>query len=56
MSTHHVAAVKAAWRFPEIQVIHPLINLGGVGIQGGTRFDMEGAVASAHSRARASSP
>ena len=50
MSTHHVAAVKAAWRFPEIQVIHPLINLGGVGIQGGTRCDMEGAVASAHSQ------
>ncbi len=48
MSTHHVAAVKAAWRFPGIQVIHPLINLGGVGIQGGTRCDMEGAIASAH--------
>lgn len=50
MSTHHVAAVKAAWRFPEIQVIHPLINAGGVGIQGGTLYDMEGAVASAHNQ------
>ena len=48
MSTHHVAAVKAAWRFPEIQVIHPLINAGGVGIQGGTLYEMEGAIASAH--------
>ena len=50
MSTHHVAAVKAAWRFPEIQVIHPLINAGGVGIQGGTLYDMVGAVASAHNQ------
>ena len=48
MSTHHFAAVKAAWRFPEIQVIHPLINAGGVGIQGGTPYEMEGAIASAH--------
>ena len=48
MSTHHVAAVKAAWRFPEIEVIHPLINASGVGIQGGTLEEMEGAIASAH--------
>ena len=48
MSTHHVAAVKAAWRFPQIEVIHPLINAAGVGIQGGTLAQMEGAVESAH--------
>lgn len=48
ISTHHVAAVKAAWRFEQIEVIHPLINARGVGIQGGTLEQMEGAIASAH--------
>ena len=43
MSTHYVAAVKAAWRFSEIQVIHPLINAGGVGIQGG-KFSQTAAI------------
>ena len=44
VSTHHVACVKAAPRFGMIDVIHPLINLGGIGIQDGTREDMEAAI------------
>ena len=47
VSTHYVACVQAAPRFPMIDVIHPLINLGGIGIQDGTREDMERAVAAA---------
>ena len=47
VSTHFVACVKAAPRFPMIDVIHPLINHAGIGIQDGTREDMEAAIQSA---------
>ncbi len=47
VSTHHVACVKAAPRFGMIEVIHPLINAEGIGIQDGTREDMEQAIAAA---------
>lgn len=50
ISTHYVAAVRAALRFPQIEVIHPLINASGVGIQDGTRADMEAAIQAAHAR------
>lgn len=40
VSTHFAGCVKAAVRFPQIDVIHPLINIGGIGIQDGTRDDM----------------
>lgn len=40
LSTHYVAAVKAALRVPEIEVIHPLINMQGLGIQDGTAAQM----------------
>ena len=32
VSTHYCGCVQAAPRFPQIRVIHPLINLGGIGI------------------------
>lgn len=44
LSTHHVAAARAALRHPGIQVVHPLINMSGIGIADGTRQDMEQAV------------
>ena len=50
VSTHFVACVKAAPRFPMIDVIHPLINAAGIGIQDGTREDMEVAIAAARER------
>ncbi|NLF27820.1 MAG: 4Fe-4S binding protein [Clostridiales bacterium] len=50
MSTHYVEAVDAAGRFPEIEVVHPLINARGLGIQGGTLSDMEHAIERAHAR------
>ena len=40
ISTHYIAAVKAANRHPEIEVIHPLINMQGLGIQDGTVSEM----------------
>ena len=50
MSTHFVDAVHASWHFSKIEVIHPLINCAGVGIQGGSLADMEREIASAHGR------
>ena len=47
VSTHYVGCVRAAPRFPMIDVIHPLINAGGIGIQDGTRQDMEDAIRAA---------
>lgn len=35
LSTHHIAAVRAAMKYPEIQVVHPIVNKLGIGIQDG---------------------
>lgn len=48
-STHRVAAVDYAPRYPGVDVIHPLINMTGVGIADGTRDEMAAACARAHS-------
>lgn len=45
ISTHHVQAVRAAARWPGMDVVFPLINRQGLGILGGTRADMEDAIA-----------
>ena len=50
VSTHYCACVRAAPRFPMIDVIHPLINARGIGIQDGTRQDMEAAIAAAREK------
>ena len=47
-STHRVDAAAYGPRYPGVDVIHPLINLTGVGLQGGTREEMEKAVAGCH--------
>lgn len=44
VSTHFIDCVRATARFPDIQVVHPLINLAGIGIQDGTREEMENAI------------
>lgn len=44
ISTHYAGCVAAATRFPKIRVIHPLINLRGIGIRDGSREDMEAAI------------
>ncbi|ABO49312.1 aldo/keto reductase [Desulforamulus reducens MI-1] len=48
ISTHHVAAVRAAVEIPEIEVIHPIINKAGVGIADGTVEDMLSAIRRAY--------
>ena len=49
VSTHYAGCVRACTRFPAVRVVHPILNLGGVGIRDGSREDMEQAVA--HARA-----
>lgn len=48
-STHRVAAVDYAPRYPGVDVIHPLINRTGVGIADGARDEMAAAIARAKS-------
>ncbi len=44
ISTHYIAGVKAACKYPEIEIVHPITNLAGLGIQDGTRAEMESAI------------
>ena len=44
VSTHFAGCVEAATRFPVIDVVHPLINRAGLGIQDGDRETMERAI------------
>lgn len=46
-SMHHIAAVEGAIEM-ELDVIHPLLNMTGIGIADGTRDEMEAAVRRAH--------
>lgn len=48
ISTHSVEGVRAAAMIPEFDIIHPLINKSGVGIQGGSVSDMLDAISFAH--------
>lgn len=48
ISTHAVRGVKAAVKTPGIEVVHPLINIQGIGILDGSRADMEMAIKEAH--------
>ena len=48
ISTHHVAGVLGAAQTPEIDVIHPLLNVSGLGIRDGTLAEMRQAISQAH--------
>lgn len=48
VSTHFIRVVRAAALMPEIDVIHPLLNLRGVGIRDGTAAQMLEAIREAH--------
>lgn len=50
ISTHKIAAVKAALKFDEIEIIHPMINKKGMGILDGTRDEMMEAIKNAHKK------
>jgi aryl-alcohol dehydrogenase-like predicted oxidoreductase len=44
VSTHNVEVVEAAANMPEIDVVHPIYNITGIGINDGTSDDMEKAI------------
>jgi len=48
LSTHHVAAVRAATACPDVDVVFALLNVRGLGIQDGTAREMEEALREAH--------
>lgn len=52
LSTHHVAGVLAAAKTKEIQVVHPILNVQGLGIVDGTRQDMEKAIELCYSQGK----
>lgn len=47
ISTHRVEGVNDAAEFSELDVIHPLINLTGIGIEDGSVKEMEAAISKA---------
>ncbi|HHX73564.1 MAG TPA: aldo/keto reductase [Firmicutes bacterium] len=49
-STHQIAAMRAALTMPEIDVVHPLINVDGVGIVDGTAAEMLAAISDLHAQ------
>lgn len=48
ISTHRVEGVLAASKYNEIEVVHPIINKLGIGIQDGTTLDMINAIKKCH--------
>jgi len=47
ISTHSVRGVRAAAAIPQFDVIHPLVNIKGIGIADGTPLEMQEAIAHA---------
>lgn len=48
LSTHFVAAVHASIKYKDLQIVHPILNLRGLGIVDGSADDMVQAVRRAH--------
>lgn len=48
ISTHRIEGVRDALDFPEIEVVFPLINVAGLGIEDGSRDEMAAAILAAH--------
>lgn len=52
ISTHRVEGVTAANQYPEIEVIHPIVNMKGIGIQDGSISDMLEALKISHQKGK----
>lgn len=48
VSTHNIEVVRAVCEMPEIDVVHPLVNISGIGIGDGTLGEMLDAVKAAY--------
>ncbi len=44
ISTHHVTGVLGACLYPEVEILSPLVNISGIGIQGGDLGQMLAAI------------
>lgn len=47
ISTHCVEGVRGTFSFPELEIIHPIFNVKGIGIVDGTRDEMGSAIRAA---------
>ncbi|MDD4568809.1 MAG: aldo/keto reductase [Tepidanaerobacteraceae bacterium] len=52
VSTHTIEVVDAATDMDEIEIIHPIINLRGIGIKDGSLHDMEKAIEKAYKKGK----
>jgi len=52
ISTHRVDAVIGSLKYDDLQVIHPIVNKNGLGIQDGNIFDMIEAIRKAYERGK----
>lgn len=52
ITTHHVNVVEHIANMPEIDIIHPIFNISGLGIADGTVEEMSNAIKLAHSRGK----
>ncbi len=48
ISTHNIAAVLASLKYKEIEIIHPIYNMAGLGIVDGTTYEMGEAIKKAY--------
>ncbi|AOT72858.1 aldo/keto reductase [Geosporobacter ferrireducens] len=52
ISTHHISGVRAAAKMDDIDIIHPIVNISGLGIQDGSMEEMATALEEAHQRGK----
>lgn len=52
LSSHSIEGVRVAAAMPEIEVIHPLINVAGLGITDGSASEMLAAIEKAHANGK----
>lgn len=52
ISTHRVEAVYAVCEYDQLDVIHPILNFRGLGIEDGTRLEMEEAISYAKEKGK----
>lgn len=52
VSTHMVDVVKAAAEMPEVDVIHPIVNIAGIGVCDGSAEDMLSAIQAAEKKGK----
>lgn len=52
LSTHRISGVEAGSLYDEIEVIHPILNIKGIGIEDGTRLDMEDSIKTAYQKGK----